>query len=63
MKILKVGSLEVGSKPFAPQGEVRRCVFPPDCMLLCWGVEFLMGMYLSLSHPIDVDFFFFHLSM
>lgn len=32
MEVLKVGTLDVGSKPFTPQGEAGSCEFPPDCM-------------------------------
>ena len=31
MQVLKVGVLDEGFKPFAPQGEAQVCEFPPHC--------------------------------
>lgn len=34
--LLKAGTLDVGSQPSIPEGEVATGEFPPGCMALCW---------------------------
>ena len=43
MGVLKVGVLDVGSKPFAPQGEAGSWEFPPGCLALYWGWHAFFG--------------------
>lgn len=35
--VLIFGALEAGSRPFTPPGEAGSWVFPPRCMVQCWG--------------------------
>lgn len=38
--VLKVGTLEVGSKPFTPWGKAKNSGFPLNCTVLCQGQSF-----------------------
>ena len=44
LAILKVGALDVGSKPFIPQEEAENCEFPPVGL---GGVGFIATVCLS----------------
>lgn len=49
MGVLEVGVLNVGSKPFTPQGEAGSWEFLPNCVELCVGGGGVCGE--SLSQP------------
>lgn len=58
MRILKVGEVDVGSKPPSPRGEVGSLETLPDCLLLCWAGVYgeegsirthLLGMWFSFG--------------
>ena len=48
---MKAGVLDVGFKPFAPQGEAGSEKFPLVCVTAP-RVGFVVRLYLSLFHPL-----------
>lgn len=59
MEVLKVGSLDIGSKPFTPQGEAGGCEFPPTCVAIP-GVRLIPRVCLSFSYPFPLGYFLLH---
>lgn len=49
--VFNTGALEMRSKPFTPQGEVRPWEFPPDCHCAGGGLygENVLQSFLSIS--------------